>query len=765
MSLEKISDPPSGIENSAPPQQSAGWTGVATALSRVLSAVPAIRAARVLAKVNKVDGFDCPGCAWPDPEERSRLGEFCENGAKAIAEEATTKLVDESFFAAHSVEHLFDWSDLELGSSGRLAQPVIIRKGETHYTPIDWRDAFNLIGDHLRKLDSPDEAIFYTSGRTSNEAAFLYQLFARAFGTNNLPDCSNMCHESSGAALAETVGIGKGSVTLEDFYEAEVILIAGQNPGTNHPRMLSALEKAKENGATIIAINPLSEAGLSRFKNPQRLKGMVGGGTQLCDILLQIRINGDVALIKALLIGLLAEEAKDPGSVLDLDFINELTSGFDELRADLSRYTVDDLCDDAGVTREQVDRVVSILAKSTKIICCWAMGLTQHVNAVDNIREYVNLLLAKGAIGKRGAGTCPVRGHSNVQGDRTVGICERPPQHLVRNLSKNYGITVPAKHGYDTVAAIAAMASGQAKVFLALGGNFLSASPDTSLVAQGLRSCSLTVQVSTKLNRSHLAHGETALILPCLSRSDIDSTGGVQQFVTVENSMGRVHRSKGVVQPASKHLLSEVAIVCGVANETLQKIDGVDWEWLAKDYDRIRDLIEMNIPGFDDYNLRVRQENGFYLPNGARARNFNTPTGKATFTVNELPATDLKEGEFMMMTIRSHDQFNTTVYSDDDRYRGIKGGRKVILINPDDLAASGLDKQQNVDILSEYGGQRRSVQGFKLIPYDIPRRCVATYFPECNPLVPLEHKARISNTPASKLVVVKLISGGPSASA
>lgn len=744
------------LKQKAAPLKSAGWPAVVTAVGRVLSAMPFGRARKALFNLNQKDGFDCPGCAWPDPDHRSSLGEYCENGAKAIAEEATTNVVDPDFFQKHPVAELGTWTDYELGHAGRLTHPMILKPGATHYTPIDWDDAFRLIASELRALESPDEAIFYTSGRTSNEAAFLYQLLARRFGTNNLPDCSNMCHESSGVALSETVGIGKGSVTLDDIYEADVILVAGQNPGTNHPRMLSALEKAKENGSRIVSINPLNEAGLSRFKNPQRAKGMLGVGTRLADVHLQIRINGDVALAKALLIELLRLDQERGGSVLDHQFIREQTTGFEALEQDLKRYNFDELCRDAGVSPVDVRKVAELLSDTQKIICCWAMGLTQHVNAVDNIREYVNVLLIKGAIGIPGGGTCPVRGHSNVQGDRTVGIWEKIPEHLRINLQQSFGFHPPEQTGYDTVHAINAMAEGKASVFVAMGGNFLSATPDTGYTATALRNCRLTVQVSTKLNRSHLVHGDTALILPCIARSEIDMTGGTKQFVTVENSMGRVHKSSGVLPPVSAMQLSEPQIIARMGEATFGNTDRLNWSWLAADYDRIRDAIENNVPGFERYNERVRQDGGFYLPNGARERIFNTPSGKAVISVNDLPVDKREKDEFVMMTVRSHDQFNTTIYGYDDRYRGISGERRVVLMNSDDMVERGFERHQVVDIASHYGGVERIARQFQIVPYDIPRNCVATYFPEANVLIPISEVARGSNTPVSKLVRVRL---------
>jgi len=646
-----------------------------------------------------------------------------------------------NFFAKHSVAELSTWSDYQIGKSGRITEPMILREGDTHYSAISWEEAFSTIAKELNGLDSPDEAIFYTSGRTSNEAAFLYQLFVRQYGTNNLPDCSNMCHESSGKALGHTLGIGKGSVKLEDFYVTDLVIVVGQNPGTNHPRMLSALEKSKKAGAKIITVNPLPEAGLIKFKHPQQVGAMLFGGTKLTDLFLQIKINEDVALFKAMLKMLLAKEEANPGTILDQAFINDRTSGYDEMVADLSQYDLDELMARTGIPTKQIKEAVDLIVKSKKIIICWAMGLTQHKNGVDNIQEVVNLLLMKGSIGKPGAGTCPVRGHSNVQGDRTMGIWEVLTPQFSDKLEQNFTIK--------------AMDEGKAKVFFAMGGNFLSATPDTELTAKALQKCSLTVQVSTKPNRSHLVHGKTAIILPCLGRSEKDEQASGQQFVTVENSMGIVHSSEGHRTPPSDHLLSEPMIVAQLATATLKNTK-TDWLDLVSDYDKIRNAIEQTIPGFDNYNKRVRHPAGFYLPNGARDGNFKTATGKANFTINQLADQTLKAGEYMMMTIRSHDQYNTTIYGNDDRYRGIKNARRVILMNKQDMKAAGLKAKQKVDLYSHYDGDERCTPEFIVVPYDIPRGDVATYFPEANPLIPISQVARKSNTPASKSIIITM---------
>ncbi|GAA4829022.1 FdhF/YdeP family oxidoreductase [Algivirga pacifica] len=737
-----------------PPHAAAGLKGVTAAVSMVNKAMGIPKAFKILSHLNQKDGIDCPGCAWPDPEKRSKLGEFCENGVKAIAEEAMDKKAGAPFFTQYSVDELLQKDDYWLGQQGRLTQPMVIRQGQTHYEPIAWEEAFELLGSSLNALPSPDDAIFYTSGRTSNEAAFLYQLFVRMFGTNNLPDCSNMCHESSGVALGHTLGIGKGSVLMEDFYKAEVILIMGQNPGTNHPRMLTALEKAKKHGAKIVTINPLKEVGLVQFKNPQSPSGMLGKGTHLTDLYLQIRINEDVALLKAIMIKLL-EIAEDKPDVLDEHFIETQTIGFQALKEHLSHLDFNTLVERTGLSEKDVLELVRLLANHNKIIACWAMGLTQHVNAVDNIQEVVNLLLLKGSIGKEGAGTCPVRGHSNVQGDRTMGIHERPSKALLDKLASSFGFEPPREAGYNVVEAIEAMYKEKGKVFFALGGNFLPAAPDTHYTAEALRNCSLTVHVSTKLNRSHLVHGKVGLILPTLGRTDRHIQKSGEQFVTVENSMGIVHTSHGMIRPSSKDLMSEPEIVARMAAATLPN-SNINWLYLIEDYSRIRELIEKTIAGFEGYNEKLNKNHGFELPNGARKGIFNTHNQKANFTINRTSSIELEQDEFLMMTIRSHDQFNTTIYGMDDRYRGIFNGRKVIFMHPEDMAAKGLKQEDRVTISSRYDGLIRKVEGFKVVSYDIPRGCVATYFPEANPLVPLHLHADRSHTPASKSVKVKI---------
>ncbi len=745
------------LRQSAPSDAAAGMTAIFSGAKHLLEEMNVGRGIKALRKLNQKDGFDCPGCAWPDPDgDRSQLGEFCENGVKAIAEEATTKKLNAEFFRQHSVTELAELNDYEIGKKGRVAEPVYLAPGATHYTPISWDDAFAKIAGHLNGLASPDEAIFYTSGRTSNEAAFLYQLFVREFGTNNLPDCSNMCHESSGVALLETLGTGKGSVTLDDFNKAEVILILGQNPGTNHPRMLTALQKAKKNGAKIISINPLPETGLISFRNPQTVAGALGIKAALTDLFLPVKINGDMALLRGIEKILLEEELQQPGSVFDREFIQQHTTGYEDLVRDLKDQSLDHLSKVSGITQSQIREAADMLKNKSRIIACWAMGLTQHKNAVATIQEIVNLLLLKGSIGKEGAGVCPVRGHSNVQGDRTMGINERPPATFLDRLDTAMGITSPRKDGLDVVDSIKAMHDGRAKVFIALGGNFLSATPDTLFTAEALRNCSLTVQVSTKLNRSHLVHGREALILPCLGRSDKDIQNGTEQFVSCENSMSVVQLSKGNLHPISVSLLSEPVIVCRLAKATLGGRSKIQWDKYLNHYDHIREDIEKAIPGFEQYNKRVREPGGFYLRNAAREREFRTLSQKANFTVSRITEHVLKENEYLMMTIRSHDQFNTTIYGLNDRYRGIHQERRVIFMNEKDMAREGLESGTIVDLHNHFGGIHRQARKFIVVPYAIPEKCTATYFPEANVLVPIDSTADKSNTPTSKTVVITL---------
>ncbi|MDT0202254.1 FdhF/YdeP family oxidoreductase [Nocardioides sp. AE5] len=747
----------SALEVSDPVDHAAGVKAVVSSMKHLRDQMGPVRATRTMARINQKDGFDCPGCAWPEGKHR-HAAEFCENGAKAVAEEATERRITRDFFASHSVDDLAWRSGYWLGQQGRLTEPMLFTAGDTHYRPIGWDEAFDLVAAELQRLDSPDEAAFYTSGRTSNEAAFAYQLFAREFGTNNMPDCSNMCHESSGVALTETIGIGKGSVSLEDVHRADLILVVGQNPGTNHPRMLSALEKAKRAGSKIITINPLPEAGLIRFKNPQNPSGVIGRGTRLADLFLQIRVNGDLALFQALGRLLLEAAEKDP-SVLDQSFIDEHTHGFAEYADHVRALDWDQVGAATGLTRSEIEQTAAMLLASERTVVCWAMGLTQHRNSVPTIREIVNVLLLRGNIGRPGAGVCPVRGHSNVQGDRTMGIYEKPPAAFLDALGAEFGFEPPREHGFDTVETIRAMRDGRVKVFFAVGGNFVSATPDTEVTEAAMRTCRLTVHVSTKLNRSHLVTGEKALILPTLGRTEVDRQASGDQFVSVEDSMCAVHASRGHLAPAAETLLSEVAIVARLARRTLPD-SVVDWQGFEDDYDTIRDRIARVVPGFEDFNTRIRGEDGFVLPHPPRdARRFPTSTGKANFTANHLEVLQVPQGHLLLQTIRSHDQYNTTIYGLDDRYRGISNGRRVVFVNPDDLADLGIADAAMVDLVGvadSPGGAERRAESFRVVSFPTARQCAAAYFPETNVLVPLDSTAEGSNTPTSKSVLVRL---------
>ncbi|MFE9727228.1 FdhF/YdeP family oxidoreductase [Streptomyces sp. NPDC005794] len=728
----------------------AGLPAVAHTLRIAQQQMGVRRTAQTLLKVNQKNGFDCPGCAWPEGDKR-HAAEFCENGAKAVAEEATLRRVTPDFFAAHPVTDLATRSGYWLGQQGRITQPVYLPDGADRYEPVTWDRAFEIIAEELTALSSPDEALFYTSGRTSNEAAFLLQLFAREYGTNNLPDCSNMCHESSGSALTETIGIGKGSVSLEDLHQADLIIVAGQNPGTNHPRMLSALEQAKTAGAKIISVNPLPEAGLERFKNPQTARGMLKG-TALTDLFLQIRLGGDQALFR-----LLNKMIIEADGAVDTTFIAEHTHGYEEFAQAARAADWDETLTATGLDRDTIEQALTMILASERTIVCWAMGLTQHKHSVPTIREVVNLLLLRGNIGRPGAGVCPVRGHSNVQGDRTMGIFERPSTAFLDALDQEFGITSPRHHGYDVVRAIQALRDGDAKVFFAMGGNFVGATPDTAVTEAAMRRARLTVHVSTKLNRSHAVTGTRALILPTLGRTDKDIQAGQKQFVTVEDSMGLVHSSRGNLTPASPHLLSEPAIVARLARATLGPSSTTPWEDFEKDYGTIRDRISRVIPGFEDFNTRVARPGGFSLPHAPRdERRFPTTTGKANFTAAPVEYPEVPEGRLLLQTLRSHDQYNTTIYGLDDRYRGIKGGRRIVMVNPEDAHTLGLADGSYTDLVSEWkDGVERRAPGFRVVHYPTARGCAAAYYPETNVLVPLDATADTSNTPTSKSVVVR----------
>ena len=750
----------------APDRVAAGMHALAESLKFTARETGFARAISDWLKINKKDGFDCQSCAWPNPDRDRHVFEFCENGVKALTSEATKKQIGPEFFRKHSIADLQEKTDHWLELQGRLVHPMVKREGASHYQPIDWNDAFELMARELNALPTPNAAAFYTSGRTSNEAAFLYQLFARQFGTNNLPDCSNMCHESSGVALKESIGIGKGCVRLDDFECTDAIFIIGQNPGTNHPRMMTTLEQAKKSGATIVAINPIRETGLisvvnpnpQEYRNPLRFaaKMLFNHGTPLSDSWLPVRVNGDMAGMRGIMKEMLLEEERRPGAALDRQFIDQYTTGFEEFAAHVCATPWDQILEISGLTREQIRTAAEIAMRAKRIICCWAMGLTQHKNAVATIQEVMNFLLLGGNIGKRGAGPCPVRGHSNVQGDRTMGIWERMTDAFREKLSREFQFSPPRGHGTNTVETIKKMHEGKIQFFFAMGGNFLAAPPDTEYTAKALHKCRVTAHVSTKLNRAHLITGEIALILPCLGRSEIDRQESGEQFVTVEDSMGIINPSRGHAEPASQHLLSEPAIVAGLAKATLGSRSTVGWDGLVANYDRIRDRIERVVPGFENFNARIRKD-VFYLPNDARdRRQFNNPEGKAKFSISQLTPPNLAPDQYLMTTVRSHDQFNTTIYGLDDRYRGVYNGRRVIFMNGDDIKAAGLRQGQLVDLTSYYKDEMRTACHFMVAPMEIARRCTATYFPEANVLVSINNSADRSNTPVSKSLVISI---------
>lgn len=741
-----------------PKTWAAGVPAVTHALEYSLEETSVRRTGVTLLTMNQVGGIDCPGCAWADPSPGHRhRNEYCENGAKHINDEATTRRITADFFRRHSVPELAGRSDLWLNQQGRLTEPMVKRPGSDHYEPINWHEALGLISDELRSLDSPDEAVFYTSGRVSNEAAFVLQLFARAYGTNNLPDCSNMCHESSGFALYETLGTGKGTVSLEDLHHADLIFLVGQNPGTNHPRQLSALEQAKLNGARIIAVNTLPEAGLLRFKNPQKARGVIGRGVQIADRFLHMRSGGDLALFQALNRLLLEAEDARPGAVLDHDFIRSHTSGFEEFARHARSIGWDDVLRATGLARADIERVRDDVLRSERVVVCWAMGVTQHKHGVPTIREIVNFLLLRGNLGRAGTGACPVRGHSNVQGDRTMGIWERMPDSFLDALQREFAFDPPRSHGLDSVNSIRAMRRGEIKVFLGVAGNFVMAAPDTAVTEEAMRRCRLTAHISTKLNRSHTVCGETALILPTLGRTEIDIQSGGEQFVTVENSMSEVHTSRGRLQPASRVLLSEVAILCRLARRTLDGGADIPWARFEADYGTIRDRIANVVPGFHDFNRRVVRPGGINLPNPVNEGVFGTSTGRALFTCNDWEMPQAPEGHLLLQTLRSHDQWNTIPYTNNDRYRGIHGSRRVVLINPEDIADLGLSEGQRVDLVSVWADNaERRAKDFQVVPYPTSRGCAAAYYPETQVLVPLDSVADVSNQPTSKGLVVRL---------
>ncbi|QKE83306.1 FdhF/YdeP family oxidoreductase [Arthrobacter sp. NEB 688] len=733
----------------------AGLEAVAVSMNRGIAQMGPARTLNTLRRLNQADGFDCMGCAWPDPDPEHRsFAEFCENGAKAVAEEATKRRADPGFFARHAVSELATWSDFQLGQQGRITEPMLLREGGTHYEPVTWGEAFGIVAEEMQALASPDEAVLYTSGRASNEAAFVFQLFARAFGTNNLPDCSNMCHESTSVALAETIGIGKGSVSLEDVHEAELVIIAGQNPGTNHPRMLSALEKCVKGGGKIVAVNPLPETGLMKFDNPQTLKGLTGVGTDLADEFLPIRLGGDLALFQAL--GALLVER----GAVDQDFVDRYTTGFETYKRHVQDLDWDLVLRATGLERSQIERVADLLAGSSKTVFCWAMGVTQQKHAVSTIKEITNVALLQGNIGKPGAGLCPVRGHSNVQGDRTMGIWEKLPAHFAEQLRLEFGFTPPKERGHDVVNSIRALQENRVKVLIGLGGNLAAATPDSELVHEVIRSVSLGVQVSTKLNRTHVLPGRRMLILPCLGRTEKDITAEGWQGLTVEDSMSQVHLSVGRNQPAGPMLRGEPWIVCRMAEAVLgdgPEGSSIDWAVMAEDYTRIRHHIGHVVPGCDAYDEKVQRPGGFTLPHPPRdSRVFETASGKAEISSVPIELLEAPEGHLVLQTLRSHDQFNTTIYGHDDRYRGLAGGRNVVMVHPDDITALGLRENELYDVVSEWvDGSERVAHGFRVVSYPTARGCAAAYYPECNVLVPLDHVADASNCPVSKGVVVR----------
>ncbi len=745
------------IEVSHPKDYAAGIGGVFHSMEPALLGMGLGRTAKLMTKINHKDGFDCMSCAWPDPEHR-KIAEFCENGGKAVTWEATPLKVPREFWQEHSLTSLEDRTEYWLGMQGRITEPLYKPKGSDHYEPINWDRAFGIVAEHLNALEDPNEAAFYTSGRASNEAAFLYQLLARVLGTNNLPDCSNMCHESTGTAMSYSVGIGKSTIAYNDFLESDLIIIMGQNPGTNHPRMLTALQEAKENGARIVAVNPLPEAGLIGYKDPQRVRGYLGKPTKIADQFLQIRLGGDMALLQAISKRVLDAERQNPGTVLDHDFLDRYCDGFDAFAEQMARVDERAVEQATGLSEVEIDELAASYLRADRVIICWAMGITQHRRAVGTIKEILNLLFLRGNIGKPGAGASPIRGHSNVQGDRTMGVWEQMPDSFLDALGAEFGFEPPRDHGVDAVHGIRALDEGRIKVWMGLGGNLLGAISDTNLAESAMRKTRLSVQLSTKLNRSHVITGEEALILPVLGRTEVDMQRSGPQYVTVEDSVCAVHASHGQIDPISDQVRSETAIVAGIAHATFGDRHGIDWLGMIDDYDVIRDHISRVVPGCADYNEKTRRRDGFVLPNGPRdERRFDTATGKARITVNELEPVGCPPGRLLLQTLRSHDQFNTTIYSLNDRYRGIKKGRYVIFVHPDDLADLGLEDGQTVDIFSEWRGEPdRVLRGFRTVAYPTARGCAAAYFPEANVLIPLDSTALESNTPVSKAVVIRL---------
>ena len=751
-----------GLTQRTPERKATGLKAVVSSFHYAWGEVGIIRGTLPLLKLNQKDGFDCPGCAWPDPDGKRSSFDFCENGAKAVAHEMDRRRLTAEFFATHSVGEMSQESDYWLEQQGRITEPMVLRAGAAHYEPISWDDAFSLLATELHALSSPNEATFYTSGKATNEAAFAYQLFVRQFGTNNLPDCSNMCHEASGTALTNVLGFGKGTVKLEDFGKAQLIFVVGHNPGTNHPRMLTVLEAAKHAGAKIVAVNPLPETGLISFMNPQEPLGLLGKSTTIADLFLQVRINGDVPLFKGILKSLIEAEDRQHGSAVDWEFVETNTSGIEALLHDVRAANWDEIERVSGIARSQIRTAAEWARTSERIIVSWCLGLTQHHNGPGNVQEMLNLLLLRGAMAKPGAGACCVRGHSNVQGDRTMGVWERPAPAFLDALGNAFQFQPPREHGLDTQKSIKAMHDGKVKVFVSLGGNFLLACPDTAYTAEALSRTELTVRIGTKLNRADLATGRQALLLPCLGRTEADpwptspSRPSEHRLVSCENSMGVIELSRGTFEPASPQLMGETEIVCRIARAVLGPRSTVDWLAWADDYDLVRDGIAQVIPGCHDYNARVRHPGGFYLPNPPRENVYHTDTGKAKFTVNPIPEHHLEPGQLVMTTVRSHDQFNTTIYGLHDRYRGLHYERRIIMMNREDMAEQGISPRQLVDVTSHFNGQTRVACGIVAVEYPIPRRCAAMYYPEANVLVPVGSTEPLSNIPTFKHTVISV---------
>ena len=742
------------IEIKKPASKAAGLAAIIQTMKFMIREPGLLKGIKGLLKMNQKNGFDCSSCAWPDPSGHRSKNEYCENGAKALASEATRKKITSKLFKNYSLKDLSQQTDHWHELQGRLTEPMFKDVGENHYSPISWDEAYNLITEELQNLDNPDEASFYTSGRASNEAAFIYQLMVRLFGTNNLPDCSNMCHESSGAALVETIGIGKGTVDLDDFNHADVIFVVGQNPGTNHPRMLSALQDAVRRGSTVISVNPIFEAGLKAFAHPQEIRGAMNLAMPIAADHVSIKPGGDLAFFKALGKAII-EKSEDDESILDNQFINDYTNKFDDYKNSVQSSSWEELIENSGVPKNQINRIANVVSQSKGMITCWAMGITQTENAVATIREIVNLHLTRGQIGRKGAGLCPVRGHSNVQGDRTMGIWEKMPKSFHDSLDSHFNFKSPRKHGYDVVDTIHAMEDGKIRFFMALGGNFLSASPDTERTSKAIENCSMTVQISTKLNRSHCIVGQKALILPCLVRSEEDLQDNDKQMISTENSMGVVQGSTGIFKPISNYIKSEIEILCQISMKLFPERRDT-FLGFFKNYDLIRDMIEKVIPGFESYNSKVQTPGGFSLPNGPKERKFETESGKAIFTSNEILYNKYDDDILILQTLRSHDQFNTTVYGLEDRYRGIHNDRDIIMMNEKDMESRSIKPLMKVDIVSSYKGKERHLKNLKAIPYKMPRGACAAYFPEANVLVPLDKTAKVSNTPTSKDVPVRI---------